>query len=334
MKVWYDACTGKHVRYGVAIAKRLRALGREVILTTRSHPDTLALASLLEENFIKVGKYDPTSQMSRLRQSLKRQLLLCRMFEENVPDVAISHRSVELCRIAFGLGIPNVSTHDAPHAEAINRLTMSLIDFLVVSKALPKRCVEGYGIKKIFRFDGVDEVAWIKDFEPKKLYDFGKPLIVVRQFEAKAAYVKKKVDLLVLAKRLTRVGKVVFLPRYSRRSIKGLIVPEKFVDSASLVAQADLFIGAGGTITREAALQGTPAIIIKPFQNQYVNEYLVRKGFPIFEAKPSEALNLAKKLLDKKCDVKDLLAKLENPVDVITNIVKKIGEANETISTC
>jgi hypothetical protein len=32
----------------------------------------------------------------------------------------------------------------------------------VVSKAMPKHVVEGYGIKKIFWFDGVDEVAWIQ----------------------------------------------------------------------------------------------------------------------------------------------------------------------------
>ena len=48
MRIWYDACTGKHIRYGTAIAKRLRTLGHEVILTTREHPDTLSLAKILE----------------------------------------------------------------------------------------------------------------------------------------------------------------------------------------------------------------------------------------------------------------------------------------------
>ena len=324
MKVWYDACTGKHVRYGVAIAKRLRALGREVILTTRSHPDTLALASLLEENFIKVGKYDPTSQMSRLRQSLKRQLLFCRMFEENVPDVAISHRSVELCRVAFGLGIPNISTHDTVHAEAINRLTMPLIDFLVVSKALPKRCVEGYGIKKIFRFDGVDEVAWMRDFKPKVKYDYERPLIIVRELETKAVYAERKKNLTrTLAKKLTSLGNVLFLPRYRRQPEKGLIVPREFVDSASLVSQADLVVSAGGTIAREAALQGVPTIVVPLFGRLHVNDYLSKRGFPIFSVSSDEVLDFGRRLLGERWDVRNLLESLENPVDVIERVIEE-----------
>ena len=86
MKIWCDACTGKHVRYGTALAKRLRALGHEVILTTRKHPDTLPLANLLGENFITIGKYDPASLMSRLRESAKREVLFCKMFKNDPPD--------------------------------------------------------------------------------------------------------------------------------------------------------------------------------------------------------------------------------------------------------
>lgn len=324
MKIWYDACTGKHVRYGVAIAKRLRTLGHKVVLSTRVHPDTLALAALLKEEFKIVGKYRPMSPMSRLKESLKRQLMFCKMFAEEVPDVAVSHRSVELCRVAFGLGIPNISTHDTVHADAVNRLTMPLIDFLVVSKALPESSVKSYGIKKIFWFDGVDEVAWIKGFKPEIKYHYSKPLIVVRQLEEKAAYAMQKSDWTkTIAKKLTSLGNVLFLPRYQKRPEKGLIVPREFVDSASLVSQADLVISAGGTIAREAALQGVPAIVVKSFEKIYVNDYLAAKGFPIFTVDLNETLGYAEKLLGKKWDVKHLLDELENPVDVIERVIKE-----------
>lgn len=324
MKIWYDACTGKQVRYGVAVAKRLRTLGHEVVLTTRKHPDTLALASLLKEKFVKAGKYDPSSPLLRLKESLKRGLLFCRMFEENVPDVAISHRSVELCRVAFGLGIPNISTHDTVYAEAVNRLTMPLIDFLVVSKALPKRSVEGYGIKKIFWFDGVDEVAWMRGFKPKVKYDYERPLIVVREFEAKAVYAQGKENLTkILAKKLTSLGNVLFLPRYRKQPEKGLIVPKNFVDSANLVSQADLILSAGGTIAREAALQGIPTIVVKLLDKLYVNEYLSRKGFPIFTVSPNKVFRCSKKLLGKRWNVENLLKNLENPVDIIEKVIKE-----------
>ena len=324
MQVWYDACTGKQVRYGVAIARRLRTLGHKVILTTRMHPDTVALAQLLKEDFIVVGRYNPKSPMSRLKESIKRQLKFCKMFENQTPDVAISHRSVELCRVAFGLGIPIISTHDTLHAEAVNRLTMPLIDFLVVSKALPESSVKGYGIKKIFWFEGVDEVAWIRDFKPVVKYPYDKPLIVVRQLEEKAAYAKGRSDWTKkLAKKLTSLGNVVFLPRYQRQSEEGLIVPKEFVDSATLVSQADLVVSAGGTIAREAALQGVPTIVVKSFEKLYVNDYLAAKGFPIFTVELNEAFEYAKKLLGRKWDVKDLLNSLENPVDVVERIIKE-----------
>ena len=324
MKVWYDACTGKQVRYGVAIARRLRILGHEVMLTTRKHPDTLALASMLGESFVIVGKYDPTSLLSRLRESTRRQLLFCNMFEEGMPDVAISHHPIEVCRVAFGLGIPNIATHDTPHAEAANRLTLPLVDFLVVSKALPKYSVEGYGIREIFRFDGVDEVAWIKDFKPSVKYDYGKPLIIIRELETKAAYAQGREDLTrTLAKKLASMGNVLFLPRYRKPPTKGLTIPKEFVDSASLASQADLVISAGGTLARESSLQGIPTIVVPSFKRIHVNDYLFKKGFPIFTVNPDKILDYANKLLGKRWDVENLLKDLENPLDVIERVVRE-----------
>ncbi|MEM3730877.1 MAG: DUF354 domain-containing protein [Candidatus Bathyarchaeia archaeon] len=326
MKVWYDAGTGKHVRYGVAIAKKLRSLGHEVILTTRKHPDTLALADFLGEKFIVVGRYNPKSLLTRVKEGARRQLLFCKIFEKKEFNIAISHGSVDQCRVAFGLGKPIITTLDTPYAEAVHRLTLPLSNYIVASKAIPKKTLQKYVVQgEIISFDGVDEVAWIREFKPKIAYDFGKPLIVVRQLEEKAAYTKKAVDMLALAKDLTRLGKVVFLSRYKHRKIKGLIIPKEFVDSASLVANADLFVGVGGTITREAALQGTPAIIVDTFQRQYVNDFLAKKGFPIFRTRMSNATKLAEKLLGKKRDVKHLLTELENPVDAIAKLVEKLN---------
>ncbi|MEM2523134.1 MAG: DUF354 domain-containing protein [Candidatus Bathyarchaeia archaeon] len=327
MRIWYDACTGKHVRYGVAIAKKLRERGHEVILTTRKHPDTIPLVELLSENFLVVGKYNPKSLASRLKEGLQRQLEFCKIFAKNPSDLAISHGSVDQIRVAFGLRIPTVTTVDTIYADAVHRLTLPLADFIVASKAIPREALEKYNVKgKIVQFDGVDEVAWIKGFKPTVKYDFGKPTIVVREMEEKAVYAKRKFSSIQLAKELTELGTVVFLPRYRRKSIKGLAVPEGFVDSASLVAQADLFVGVGGTITREAALQGTPAIVVDVFEEQYVNDYLAERGFPIFKADISSVFALAKKVLGQKRDVQSLLAKLENPVDVILKTVESLAK--------
>jgi len=325
MKIWYDAGTGKHIRYGIAIAKRLRKLGHEVILTTRKHPDTLSLAKFLGEQPIVVGKYAPASKTVKLKESLKRQLLLFRMFEKNPPNLAIMHVSIECARIAFGLGIPLISTFDTPHAQAQSRLTVPLASVIVASKAIPAQLIHRYGAKRIIQFDGVDEVAWMKNFRAKMKFDFKRPIIVVRQMEIKASYAEKVSDITEkIAKKLTSLGTVIFLPRYDKKARKGLVVPKGFVDSASLAAQADLVVSVGGTISREAALAGTPSIVIKLFDGMYVNEYLARKGFPIFIIEPQQVMRYAEKYLGRKWNVESLVDSLENPVDVLENVIKEL----------
>jgi predicted glycosyltransferase len=324
VRIWYDACTGKQVRYGVTIAKRLRQLGHEVILTTREHPDTLPIAKALNEKFITIGKYNPASLLARLQESMQRMLEMCKLFEDNVPDLAVAHQSVESCRVAFGLNIPLISTADTPYAQAVNRLTIPLADTLITSKAIPQRLFKSFGAQRIVQFDGVDEVAWVKDFVPTKKFNFEKPLIVVRQMEAKASYSLGKTDLTErLAQKLKSIGNVLFIPRYDFSDRKGLMITKEFVDSLNVAAYADLVINVGGTMAREAALQGTPSIVISTFARSYVNEYVAKKGFPLFIVDGSKAISYARKHVGRKWDVKEKLDKLENPVDTIEKVVEE-----------
>ena len=168
MRVWYDACTGKHTRYGSAIGKQLRKQGHEFIFTTREHPDTLPLAKLLGEKPLVVGKYNPSTLTSRLQESAERIIEFSKLFEKNKPDVAIAHQSVELCRTAFGLGIPIILTADTPHALAVNRLTIPFAHTVVVSEALPKSFTRTYCAQRVVPFKGVDEVAWIQGLQTHK----------------------------------------------------------------------------------------------------------------------------------------------------------------------
>ena len=320
MRIWYDACTGKHIRYGAAIAKRLRKTGHEVIFTTREHPDTLALARVIGENPIVVGKYSPATLFSRLEESAARIIQFSKLFRDNPPDIAISHQSVELCRTAFGLGIPIILTADTPHAKAVNKLTIPFADTLVVSEALPERFLKEYCPDNIIRFKGVDEIAWIKDLKPLKNSDFKKPLIVIREFETKATYALGTVDsTLEIARKLEALGNVLLLKRYSSK--------KEFLDSTRVVANADLVVSAGGTIAREAALQGVPSIVISELGWTYVNIYLAGKGFPIFMSDIRKVLKLAKKHMGNKVDVTAKLAQFDNPVDIIEKAVTQIKSA-------
>jgi hypothetical protein len=324
MRIWYDACTGKQVRYATAIAQRLRKSGHEFVFTTREHPDTIPLARILGETPIVVGKYNPSTLTSRLEESAERILEFTKIFREKLPDIAIAHQSVELCRTAFGLGIPIVLTADTPYAYAVNRLTIPFAHTMVVSEALPKSFTRNYCAKNVVPFKGVDEVAWIKDFMPTKDVGLKKPLIVVRQIESKAAYAQGKRDLAkIIAEKLGKIGNVHLIQRYNKEG-EAFGVKGGFVDSANLVANADLVVSYGGTIAREAALQGVPSIAISDMAKTYVNRYVAQKGFPLFITTEKEILVHAKKYLGKRFDVKEKLSELENPIAVIERVVENL----------
>ncbi len=338
MRIWLDACTGKHVRYATAIARALRARGHETVLTTREHPDTTRLAEILGEEFRPVGRYVPHSRAGKLRESLKRALLLAEMLsrEGERPDLAICHQSVELCRVAFGLGVPVICTCDSPHAEAVGRLTLPLADVVVASKAIPASSLRGLGARRVVQFDGVDEVAWLRRaglIAPREAFpwleELNRPLIVVREEEHGAAYARGGGLMARIAAALSELGSVVFLARYGRPEglPSDVLVPEGFVDAALLAREADLVIGAGGTICREAALQGTPSLVVRYVGRIYVNDYLAARGFPIHEVAPQEADIMAKadELLGQKRDVSHLLAVLEDPVELIVKLAEELA---------
>jgi len=324
MKIWYDACTGKQVRYAVAIAKRLRKAGHEFIFTTRAHPDTVILAKILGETPLVVGKYNPSTLASRLQESAERIIEFAKLFKKSQPDIAIAHQSVELCRTAFGLGIPIILTADTPYAYAVNKLSIPFAHTIVVSEALPRSFTKNNCAKNVVSFKGVDEVAWVKDFNPTKIEGLKKPLIVVRQIENKAAYAQNKKDIAkTIVEKLQKMGNVHLIQRYNEKGDK-LGVKESFADSLNLIANSDLVVSYGGTIAREAALLGIPSIAISDMAKTYVNRYLARKNFPLFITNERRVLGYAEQYMGKRFNTENKLSQLENPLDAIEKAVGTI----------
>ena len=58
----------------------------------------------------------------------------------------------------------------------------------------------------------------------------------------------------------------MLLPRTAEQAARyrrpGVVIPERPVDGRALLATVDLTIGAGGTMTRESALLGTPTYTV------------------------------------------------------------------------
>ena len=68
------------------------------------------------------------------------------------------------------------------------------------------------------------------------------------------------------------------------------------VDGTTLIKSTNLFVGAGGTMTAEAALLGKPTISIAPV-HYYVEEYLVKSGLAKRAMNPSSLARLGMKMI-------------------------------------
>ena len=153
----------------------------------------------------------------------------------------------------------------------------------------------------MIRHPGLKEELYLGDFEPDPailervgLSERPQLLAVARTAAAGAAYHRGDNPLFLDALRALGarddVGIVVLarLPEQrasiSALGLPNLVLPEAAVDSRSLLASADLFIGAGGTMTREAALLGVPTLSMFAGRPAAVDGWLEGRG----DARPAQ----------------------------------------------
>jgi predicted glycosyltransferase len=118
---------------------------------------------------------------------------------------------------------------------------------------------------------------------------------------------------------------VILLPRneaqrafYSTKACNRLVIPAAPLDGANLIAACDLVISAGGTINREAAALGVPAVSIYAGKWAAVDEELLKEGRL---RRISNAAELRSLVLTKKPE-----ANPRRSVEVIDEVVRLIFE--------
>jgi predicted glycosyltransferase len=233
------------------------------------------------------------------------------------------------------------------------KLTIPLSETLMTPWMIPKEAWTGYGITpdSIVLYNALDPWAWLKNFEPDRgILDelgigSGKPVITIRSAEIFAAYLLKTnrgesaiKSLIQGLVELDQEVQIVVLPRYLeqasalRGSYEGdVIVPEKAVDGPSLLHFSDLFIGAGGTMSAEAAILGVPTISCYPGNPTLVELFLIERGLNERETNLESLVERASGLLvDPKSEreaqeerARLLVKDFEDPVKVIADEIER-----------
>jgi predicted glycosyltransferase len=307
LKVWFDILTPKQVMFFRHAAETLRRSGHEVLCTSREYREAIELARIKGMDLVIVGRHGGADRYDKLVAGARRIEELAGRVREFGPDAAVTFSSPEGARVAFGLGISHIGFNDSPHAEAVARLTVPLMSRLLCPWVIPHSAWTRYGIsrKNIARYHALDPVAWLKH-DKTQVHETGG--VLIRLEESKASYIADKklgsaalIDAAV--EELSKQADVSILCRYGdqiqyakeRYGDKAKII-EQVVDGVRLIKSSSLFIGAGGTMSAEAALLGVPTISIAPVRF-YVEDYLSKTGLLVKTRDQKTLLKTSKKML-------------------------------------
>ncbi len=311
MKIWIDCSNSPHPLLFAPVARRLQNEGHSVNVTARDNAQTVELTRERWPAAEVIGAPSPRGRCAKAA-TLAHRVTDLRCWARRIgPNVALSHNSYAQIVAARSLGIPAVTAMDFEHQPA-NHLAFRLATTVLVPEVLPREAIERQGAAgaKVVRYPGLKESLYIGDFEPdpeilRKLGLGPRPRIVAvaRTAPTRAVYHSSANPLFEEAIRTlcSQEGVVcVVLTRHAdeiaaieRLELGNCVVPRAAIDSRSLVYAADVMIGAGGTMTREAALMGIPTWTLFAGKTPAVDLWLERRGMLRRLSRPRQLADVA-----------------------------------------
>jgi len=315
-----------------------------VLCTSRDYSQVTQLAKIRNLKLVIIGKHGGSKRHDKLNASLHRAKLLSTRIKKFSPDITISFCSPEAARVSYGLDIAHVCFSDSPHANAVMRLVVPLIQKLLVPWIIPKKEFVKFGINSndIMHYKAIDAsiIAKRKVSKNSKRLDKerGRRVILVRVEEEYASYSTKKRPAIPIIKEIIKNfcdEEIVVMARYMSQARhleqtfgKKIRVLNKVIDSKILLKNTDVFVGSGGTMTAESALLGIPTISYDAVPN-IIEAYLVRKKLVIRKTNPKQIVISIRKIfgsknLEIKKKSKKMIDSMEDPYPILVKTMKSM----------
>jgi predicted glycosyltransferase len=339
MRVWIDFANSPHVPLFGPVIDRLQSDGDDVLLTARDHAQTVELALERWPDVSVIGGASPGGKVAKGLGILRRAEALRRFARRIRPDVALSHGSYAQVTAARAARVPAVTMMDYEHQPA-NHLSFRLAQRVIVPDVFPEEALRRFGARqdKVVRYQGFKEELYLCAFSPDRAVldelalDPEQVVVVLRPPPEGALYhrmVNPRFDQMVsLALEQDDVQMVLLArsdaqrKRYSALSSR-IRIPERAIDGRSLLAQADVTIGAGGTMSRESALLGTPTYTVFAGELAAVDAELMRRGL-LQDLRDVESVALfQKKRTSERPPVNGSEAILETVIGTLRDVAKQ-----------
>ena len=291
MKIWFDLSNSPHIPLFSAMIKDLMK-EHEVIITCRPLANTIDLLDLHGFTYTVVGKHYGGKFSAKLFGFPVRVWQLYKFLRKQKIQMAIYQSTFHSPITAWLLRVPVIYMNDNEHAMG------NIPSFVFASKILipefldPKKAQKQWARKsKIIQYPGVKEGIYLWNAEithvptsEKKIFIRPEPWIAqyykgaLNFMDEMILYLKDKVQ-------------VVLLPRgkeqakhYEQEKFSGVVVQSKALSLEEIAGKCRLFIGAGGTMTREMAVLGVPTISVYQDELLDVDIYLLEND--MLEHKP------------------------------------------------
>jgi uncharacterized protein len=305
MRIWVDMTAAAHPLVLRPILEGLVDRGHSVEVTAREYGQTLGILDRLGIEHTPIGRHGGASTLSKATALARRSGALVRWASGRGFDLGLAHGSVDLAVVGTTLRIPSVQMQDYEFAGLQRQLAFRAARRVLAPDAIPAEAMRRAGARedKLFRFPGLKEDYYLADFRPDpavlgalelnalgvdaKRADDDRVLAVVRPPPESSAYHERNPLYERVLDRLAADARTVavLIPRTAgqrrdalARAEASIVIPERAIDAQSLIALADLVVGAGGTMNREAAALGTPVYTIFSGRMGAVDEALIAAG--------------------------------------------------------
>jgi predicted glycosyltransferase len=274
--IWIDLDNAPHVLLFEPLIAELQARRHETIVTARDYGYTFEMLDRKGIPYDSVGRHPGKNIVRKVLGLASRVSALVRWARGRQIDVAVSHGSRGLVLASALQGIPCVTMYDYEFvATRVYRFSSKIL----LPEVLSDDATSNLGVarRRVIRYPGLKEEVYLGSFAPDpSITDTldipnNKVVVVVRPPATEAHYhseVSESMFEAVLERLCTSdnvVGVIVPRTQVQARSIAGSVRDSDNirllthpVNGPNLIWHADLVVGAGGTMNREAALLGVP----------------------------------------------------------------------------
>ncbi len=331
--IWLDITDPKYVLFFKNFIPLLKKLD-EVLITTRiskDYDECLKLLELFQIKAVPIGGYGGEGREEKFQARLQRQEEFLKLFKTTgLPKLFITGVSVEGTHTAFALGIPIVQFSDTPligyqfskkNLSIVAKLTLPLSNLIFHPFVVPKICYSSLGIQEnnIIEYPFIDVALWLKDMKVGKDFreayhmDKTKPIILIREEEYKAHYVKKKLPIIYESITLLQTldCNLVIMPRYEKTHLlkefshyNNVFILEEKLQPQDFYPFIDILIGGGGTMNLESCYLGIPTISTRSLF-LFHDQYLIKNKMMHHCKDPKEIYTLVKQYLSNKSSRKN-----------------------------